>query len=84
MLIQCQQKATKSVYDNMIEETGAFPTKAYQKHISELDIELSKEDFLNIFHNTLSSTASLNLGTSSSESFITLWSQMKRYSNGEY
>ena len=57
MLIQCKQKVTKFVYDNMIEETDVFPTKAYQKHKSELDTELSKEDFLNFFLNTLSSTA---------------------------
>ena len=37
MLIQCKQKVTKLVYANMIEETGVFPTKAYQKHKSELD-----------------------------------------------
>ena len=58
MLIQCKQKVTKLVYDNMIEETDVFPNKAYQKHKSELDSELSKEDFLNLFLNTLSSTAS--------------------------
>ena len=52
MLIQCKQKVTKLVYDNMIEETDVFPTKAYQKHKSELDTELSKEDFLNFFLNT--------------------------------
>ena len=61
MLIQCKQKVTKLVYDNMIEETDVFPTKAYQKHKSELDTELSKEDFLNFFLNTLSSTASTKL-----------------------
>ena len=61
MLIQCKQKVTKLVYDNMIEETDVFPTKAYQKHKSELDTELSKEDFLNLFLNTLSSTASTKL-----------------------
>ena len=46
-IIQCKQKVTKLVYDNMIKDTDAFPTKAYQKHKSELNIELSKEDFLN-------------------------------------
>ena len=46
----------------MIEETDVFPIKAYQKHKSELDTELSKEDFLNLFLNTLSSTASTKLG----------------------
>ena len=61
MLIQCKQKVTKLVYDNMIEETDVFPTKAYQKHQSELDTELSKEDFLNFFLNSLSSTASTKL-----------------------
>ena len=61
MLIQCKQKVTKLVYDNMIEETDVFPTKAYQKHKYELDSELSKEDFLNIFLNILSSRASTKL-----------------------
>ena len=61
MLIQCKQKVTKLVYDNMIEETDVFPTKAYQKHKSELDTELSKENFLNLFLNTLSSTVSTKL-----------------------
>ena len=61
MLIQCKQKVTKLIYDKMVEETDAFPTKADQKHKSELDIELSKEDFLNLFLNTLSSTASTKL-----------------------
>ena len=45
----------------MIEETDVFPTKACQTHKSELDTELSKEDFLNFFLNTLSSTASTKL-----------------------
>ena len=61
MFIQCKQKVTKLVYDNMIEQTDVFPTKAYQKHKSELDTELSKEDFFNLFLNTLSSTASTKL-----------------------
>ena len=61
MLIQCKQKLTKLLYENMIEETDVFPTKAYQKHESELDTELSKEGFLNLFLNTLSSTASTKL-----------------------
>ena len=61
MFIQCKQKVTKLVYDNMIEETDVFPSKAYLKHKSELDTELSKEDFLNFFLDTLSSTASTKL-----------------------
>ena len=52
MLIECKHKVTRLVYDNMIEETDAFPTKAYQKYGIELDIERSKEDFLNLFLNT--------------------------------
>ena len=58
MLIQCKQKVTKLVYDNMIEETHVFPIKVYQKHKPELDTELSKEDYLNLFLNRLLSTAS--------------------------
>ena len=60
-IIKCQQKVTKLVYDNMIKDTDAFPTKAYQKHKSELNIELSKEDFLNLFSTALISTTSTKL-----------------------
>ena len=60
-IIQCKQKVTKLVYDNMIKYTDAFPTKAYQKHKSELIIELSKEDFLNLFSTALISTTSTKL-----------------------
>ena len=49
MLIQCKNQVTKLAYDNMIEITDAFPTEAHQNHKSELDIELSKEDFVNFF-----------------------------------
>ena len=45
MLKQCKQKYTKSVYDYMTKEIDAFLKKAYQKHKSELDIELSKKTF---------------------------------------
>ena len=60
-IIPCKQKVTKLVYDSMIKDTDAFPTKAYQKHKSELNIELSKEDFLNLFSTALISTTSTKL-----------------------
>ena len=60
-IIQCKQKVTKLVYGNMIKDTDAFPTKAYQKHKSELNIELPKEDFIDIYSTALISTTSTKL-----------------------
>ena len=45
----------------MIKDTDAFPTKAYQKHKSELKIELPKEDFLNLISTALISITSTKL-----------------------
>ena len=71
-IIQCKQKVTKLVYDNIIKDTDAFPTKAYQKHKSELNIELSKEDFLNLFFYSFNEYNFNKTQTSSSEFYTTL------------
>ena len=58
-ILKCPQKVVKCVYDTYINEMKSFPEKTYQKWKIKLNIDISKNGFLNLF-NTMYSCTKIN------------------------
>ena len=60
-ILKCPQKVVKCVYDTYINEMKSFPEKTYQKWKMKLNIDISKNDFLNLFSTMYACTKSTKL-----------------------
>ena len=55
---KCPQKVVKCIYDTHINEMKKIPEKTYHKWKIKLNIDMSKNDFLNLFNTMYSCTKS--------------------------
>ena len=60
-ILKCPQKVVKCIYDTYINEMKSFPEKTYQKWKIKLNIDISKNDFLNLFSTMYGCTKSTKL-----------------------
>ena len=61
-LVRIKKKTgvSKTIYTDLVNKKQAFPEKSYQKIKVQLNIEITKDDFLTLFQNIYKITLSSN------------------------